>query len=88
LLKVLEDKKFRRLGEVQDRKVDIRLIAATHRDLAALIGSGGFREDLYFRISTISLRVPRCASGPKTYRYWLRSCCCALPARWLDLSCR
>ncbi|MBA3356837.1 MAG: sigma 54-interacting transcriptional regulator [Pyrinomonadaceae bacterium] len=55
LLKVIEDKHFRRLGDVRDRTVDIRLIAATHRDLSALARDSKFRADLYFRISTIPL---------------------------------
>jgi transcriptional regulator with PAS, ATPase and Fis domain len=58
LLKVLEEKKFYRLGDVRERRVDVRLIAATHRDLATLVRDGSFRSDLYFRISTIPLRVP------------------------------
>ncbi|MCU1305507.1 MAG: sigma-54-dependent Fis family transcriptional regulator, partial [Acidobacteriaceae bacterium] len=58
LLKVLEEKQFRRLGEVKDRKVDIRLIAATHRNLPEMIEKGTFRQDLFFRISTIPIRVP------------------------------
>jgi DNA-binding NtrC family response regulator len=58
LLKVLEEKSFRRLGEVRDRHVDVRLIAATHHDLNALIREKTFRTDLYFRISTIPLTVP------------------------------
>jgi len=58
LLKVIEDKRFRRLGDVRDRTVDIRLIAATHRDLSALARDDKFRADLYFRISTIPLMVP------------------------------
>jgi len=55
LLKVLEEKQFRRLGDVRDRKVDIRLIAATHHDLAKLVWEKRFRDDLYFRVSTIPL---------------------------------
>jgi DNA-binding NtrC family response regulator len=58
LLKVLEEKCFRRLGEVRDRHVDIRLIAATHQDLNALVREKKFRSDLYFRINTIPLIVP------------------------------
>ncbi len=58
LLKVLEEKTFRRLGEVRDRTVDIRLITATHHDLGSRVRSGQFRSDLYFRISTVPLRVP------------------------------
>jgi len=58
LLKVLEEKQFRRLGDVRDRKVDIRLIAATHHDLGKLVQERRFRADLYFRISTIPLTTP------------------------------
>lgn len=58
LLKVLEEKRFRRLGEVRDRSVDIALIAATHQNLDVLVRENRFRGDLYFRISTIPLRVP------------------------------
>jgi DNA-binding NtrC family response regulator len=58
LLKVLEEKKFRRLGDVRDRQVDVWLIAATHQDLAALVEEKRFRSDLYFRISTLRLRLP------------------------------
>jgi len=58
LLKVLEDKQFRRLGDVRDRRVDIRLIAATHHDMGRLMRGKSFRSDLYFRISTIPLTVP------------------------------
>ncbi len=58
LLKVLEEKQFRRLGDVRDRRVDIRLIAATHHDLTKLVRGKNFRSDLYFRISTIPLTTP------------------------------
>ncbi len=58
LLKVLEEKRFRRMGDTRDRQVDVRLIAATHRPLDALVKESKFRSDLYFRISTIPLRVP------------------------------
>jgi DNA-binding NtrC family response regulator len=58
LLKVLEEQRFRRLGDVHDRRVDVRLISATHQDLRDLIRDKRFRSDLYFRISTIPLVVP------------------------------
>jgi DNA-binding NtrC family response regulator len=58
LLKVLEDKRFRRVGDVRDRQVDVRLIAATHQDLIQLVREKEFRDDLYFRISTIPLSFP------------------------------
>ena len=58
LLKVLEEKKFRRLGDVKDRKVDIRLVAATHHDLEEAVREKRFRSDLYYRISVLPLRLP------------------------------
>jgi len=58
LLKVLEEKRFRRLGEVKDRQVDVRLIAATYRDIAAMVRDRTMREDLYYRINTLPLHVP------------------------------
>jgi DNA-binding NtrC family response regulator len=58
LLKVLEEKRFRRLGDVKDRNVDIRLIAATHRELRSLVEEKRFRQDLYYRICTLELTVP------------------------------
>jgi DNA-binding NtrC family response regulator len=58
LLKVVEEKKFRRMGDVRDRFIDVRLIAATHQDLRHLIETKVFRSDLYFRISTVPLAIP------------------------------
>src|ERR1043165_480349 len=58
LLKVLEEKRFRRLGDVKDRTTDVRLIAATHRDFRSLVEDNRFRQDLYYRISTLELFVP------------------------------
>ncbi len=58
LLKVLEEKRFRRLGEIRDRQVDIQLLAASHQNLPELVKEKKFRSDLYFRISTLPLRVP------------------------------
>lgn len=58
LLKVLEEKRFRRMGAVGERQVDVALIAATHKDLGEQVKRGMFRSDLYFRISSIPLTVP------------------------------
>ncbi len=58
LLKVLEDKRFRRVGDTRDRQVDVQLIAATHQDLNDRVGRGLFRADLFFRLSTLPLVVP------------------------------
>jgi DNA-binding NtrC family response regulator len=64
LLKVVEEQRFRRLGAVRDRTVDIRLIAATHQDLPDQVKAGDFRQDLYFRINTIQLRIPALRERP------------------------
>lgn len=58
LLKVLEERTFRRVGDVAARACDVRLISATHRSLAALAKSDKFREDLRFRINTLTLDLP------------------------------
>jgi two-component system, NtrC family, nitrogen regulation response regulator NtrX len=58
LLRVLEDGRVRRVGETSDRAVNVRVIAATHRELESLVRGGQFREDLFFRISTVPLDVP------------------------------
>jgi len=58
LLKVLEERTFRRLGEVRDRAVDMRLVSATHRELQSLVGEQRFRQDLYFRVNIVWLELP------------------------------
>ena len=59
LLKVIEEQRFRRLGGVRERRVDVRLIAATHHDLAEHAKEGRFRQDLLYRINAIRLIVPQ-----------------------------
>jgi two-component system response regulator AtoC len=58
LLRVLEDEKIRRLGESKDLQVDVRIVTATHRDLAAETKAGRFREDLFYRLNVLPILVP------------------------------
>jgi DNA-binding NtrC family response regulator len=58
LLRVLQDGEITRVGGTGVVKVDVRLISATNRDLDSLLGEGGFREDLYYRINTVTIRTP------------------------------
>lgn len=58
LLRVLQENEIRKVGSVQSKKVDVRLVVATHRDLKQLVEDGQFREDLYYRINVMTLLIP------------------------------
>ncbi|HWT21346.1 MAG TPA: sigma-54 dependent transcriptional regulator [Variovorax sp.] len=58
LLRLLQEKEYERLGSDRTQRADIRVVAATHVDLAAAIRTGTFREDLYYRLKVISIRIP------------------------------
>ncbi len=58
LLRVLEEEKIRRVGDVRDIKIDVRIITATHRDLLAETKAGRFREDLFYRLNVLPIHVP------------------------------
>ncbi|MDA7980562.1 MAG: sigma-54 dependent transcriptional regulator [Pirellulales bacterium] len=59
LLRVLEDGSLRRVGSLQERRVSVRLLAATNRDLREEINAGRFREDLYYRIDVMTIKLPK-----------------------------
>ncbi len=58
LLRLLQDKRFRRLGGHQEIACDVRIVAATNRDLETMIAAGQFREDLFYRLNVITLHLP------------------------------
>ena len=58
LLRVVQEKTIRPVGESREERVDVRILSATHRNLAELVAAGRFREDLFYRINVIELRVP------------------------------
>lgn len=64
LLRVLETGRFERLGSNRERQVKVRVISATNADLSAMIRAGTFREDLYYRLNLIELRLPALAERP------------------------
>ena len=76
LLRVLQDRDLTPLGSSKAKKTDVRVIAATNRDLEAEVRAGRFRGDLYFRLRVAVLTIRRCATGPRTSCPW-PGCSCS-----------
>src|SRR5262249_27570642 len=65
LLRFLQDKQFERVGESRTRTADVRIVAATNRDLEAAVRAGNFREDLLFRLNVVEVAVPPLRDRPE-----------------------
>ena len=65
LLRVLQSQEFRRIGDDQDRRVDVRIVTATNRDLDQLVARGSFRQDLYYRINVFPMHMPPLRERPE-----------------------
>jgi len=65
LLRVIQERQVRRIGELQSRKIDIRFLSASHKDLPAEISQGRFRLDLYYRLKVVALEIPPLRSRPE-----------------------
>jgi DNA-binding NtrC family response regulator len=72
LLRVLQNQEVQRVGSPSPRKIDVRVIAATHRDLRALVKEGKFREDLYYRLSMVEIQLPRLHDRKEDFPLLLR----------------
>ena len=79
LLRVLQEREFQRLGSSETVHVDVRVIAATHTDLAELIRQGKFRDDLYYRLNVVEIAIPplreRCSDVPALVQHFINRIC-------------
>jgi transcriptional regulator with PAS, ATPase and Fis domain len=90
LLQVLQDGRMRRIGETESRQVDVRIVAATNRDLESEVKKGAFRADLYYRLSVFPIRTPplreRREDIPLLVNYFLEKQCKKLKKPVMGLS--
>ena len=82
LLRVIQERELQRVGGTQTIRVDVRIVAATHRDLDAMVAAGEFREDLFYRLAVVPIHIPplreRGADAARLTRHFVAECASAL----------
>jgi two-component system NtrC family response regulator len=90
LLRVIQEKEIERIGDIAPMKVDVRIVAATHRNLLAMVEAGSFREDLYYRLNVIPIELPplreRAEDIPELVEYFFSQARAKQGAHELSLS--
>src|SRR5690554_3622640 len=89
LLRVLESKKFVRVGGNKEIQSDFRVICATNRDLAKMVGEGKFREDLYYRLNVVNISIPplreRPGDIPMLVNHFIRKYCLSMSRDFVSI---
>ena len=88
LLRLIQEREFERLGSTRTKQVNVRVIAATHRDLEEMVSRNEFRSDLYYRLNVIPSLFLHCENGRTTFRSWCGILFGSLRIRWANESMR
>lgn len=86
LLRVIQDQEFERVGGLRTIRVDVRLIAATNRNLSQAVKDGKFREDLFYRLNVVPIHLPPFGSGRRTSRLWWNTSSGNSTPNWAETS--
>lgn len=82
LLRVLQEKEFERLGSGKTHRINVRLVAATHRNLEDMVARQQFRSDLYYRLNVFPIELPPLRNAGRTLHSWFRTLSKFLPGAW------
>ena len=82
LLRALQEREFERLGSTRTKRVDVRLVAATNRNLEKMIADREFRSDLYYRLNVFPIRIPPLREREKIFQCWPVTSRRSSPSKW------